>query len=236
MIKIGIGKKEVVWVMCGRYTLFTNYEQLMDRFDVAVAMDEKFYIPSFNIAPSQQVVAIIHDGKSNRMGQLKWGLVPSWSKDEKIGYKMINARAETVDEKPSFSQAFLKRRCLIPMNSFYEWKTTTFGKVPMRIRMKSDELFTVAGLWEMWKAPDGKSIYTCTLVTTEANTLMEDIHHRMPVILKRENEKKWLDSLQNIEELKSMLVPYDASLMEAFPVSSEVNSPKNNHIGLLNSL
>ncbi|MFB5087652.1 SOS response-associated peptidase [Psychrobacillus sp. PGGUH221] len=222
--------------MCGRYTLFTNYEQLMDRFDVAVAMDEKFYIPSFNIAPSQQVVAIIHDGKSNRMGQLKWGLVPSWSKDEKIGYKMINARAETVDEKPSFRQAFLKRRCLIPMNSFYEWKTTTSGKVPMLIKMKSDELFTVAGLWEMWKAPDGKSIYTCTLLTTEANTLMEDIHHRMPVILKQENEKNWLDSLQNIDELKSMLVPYDASLMEAFPVSIEVNSPKNNHIGLLNSL
>ncbi|KQL35123.1 SOS response-associated peptidase [Psychrobacillus sp. FJAT-21963] len=222
--------------MCGRYTLFTNYEQLMDRFDVAVAMDEEFYAPSFNIAPSQQVVAIIHDGKSNRMGQLKWGLVPSWSKDEKIGYKMINARAETVDEKPSFRQAFLKRRCLIPMNSFYEWKTTTSGKVPMLIKMKSDELFTVAGLWEMWKAPDGKSIYTCTLLTTEANTLMEDIHHRMPVIFKQENEKNWLDSLQNIDELKSMLVPYDASLMEVFPVSSEVNSPKNNHIGLLNSL
>ncbi|MDF2067337.1 SOS response-associated peptidase [Bacillus sp. Cr_A10] len=222
--------------MCGRYTLFTNYEQLMDRFDVAVAMDEEFYAPSFNIAPSQQVVAIIHDGKSNRMGQLKWGLVPSWSKDEKIGYKMINARAETVDEKPSFRQAFLKRRCLIPMNSFYEWKTTTSGKVPMLIKMKSDELFTVAGLWEMWKAPDGKSIYTCTLLTTEANTLMEDIHHRMPVILNQENEKNWLDSLQDIDELKSMLVPYDASLMEAFPVSSEVNSPKNNHIGLLNSL
>ncbi|MEI4770623.1 SOS response-associated peptidase [Psychrobacillus sp. FJAT-51614] len=223
--------------MCGRYTLFTNYEQLIDRFDIAISMEEEFYTPSFNIAPSQQVVAIINDGKNNRMGPLKWGLVPPFAKDEKIGYKMINARSETVDEKPSFRQAFLKRRCLIPMDSFYEWKTNSDGKVPMRIKMKSDEVFTVAGLWEIWKAPNGKKTYTCTLLTTEANTLMKDIHHRMPVILKRENEKEWLDSsLQDKEELKSLLVAYDASLMEAFPVSSEVNSPKNNHIGLLNSL
>lgn len=223
--------------MCGRFTLFTDYEQILERFDVDIAFNEENYSPNFNVAPSQSVISIINDGSSNRLGSLKWGLIPGWAKDEKIGYKMINARSETVDEKPSYRNAFLKKRCIIPMDSFYEWKLETDGKVPMRIKMKSDEIFGAAGLWESWKNPNGEMVHSCTILTTEANSLVKDIHDRMPVILTRENEMEWLNpSLMEKEILKGMLIPFDASLMEAFPVSSEVNSPKNNHIGLLNSL
>ena len=151
------------------------------------------------------------------MGLLRFGLIPSWSKDEKTGFNMINARSETVDTKPSYRQAFLKRRCLIPMDSFYEWKTTPAGKVPIRIKMKSDEIFAVAGLWETWKAPNGNNIHSCTLLTTEPNSLMVDIHNRMPVILKRENESDWLDpSIQDRDLLKSLLVPYGCSINGRF--------------------
>ncbi|SES45665.1 SOS response-associated peptidase [Psychrobacillus sp. OK032] len=223
--------------MCGRYTLFADYEQILERFNVGVAFDEENYSPNFNVAPTHSVISIINDGSSNRLGTLRWGLIPSWAKDEKIGYKMINARSETVDEKPSFRHAFLKKRCIIPMDSFYEWKVKGNVKVPMRIKMKSDEVFGVAGLWEAWKNANGQTIHSCTIITTEANSLVKDIHDRMPVILTRENEKEWLDPfLQEKEKLKSFLIPYDAALIDAYPVSSEVNSPKNNHIGLINSL
>ncbi|MEK5149072.1 SOS response-associated peptidase [Psychrobacillus sp. FSL K6-4615] len=223
--------------MCGRFTLFTDYVQILERFDVDVAFAEENYSPSFNVAPSQSVISIINDGSSNRLGGLLWGLIPSWSKSEKIGYKLINARSETVESKPSFRHAFLKKRCIIVMDSFYEWVVGPDGKTPMRIKMKDDGMFGAAGLWESWKNPNGQTIHSCTILTTEANTLVKDIHDRMPVILTRENEKEWLNpSLQDKETLKSMLVPFDAALMEVYPVSSEVNSPKNNHIGLLNSL
>ena len=223
--------------MCGRFTLFADYEQILERFDVDVAFDEENYSPNFNVAPSQSVVSIINDGNSNRLGSLRWGLIPKWAENEKIGYKLIDARSETVESKPSFRHAFLKKRCIIVMDSFYEWVAGPDGKIPMRIKMKSDETFGAAGLWESWKNPNGDLIHSCTILTTEANTLVKDIHDRMPVILTRENEKEWLNpSLQDKEVLKSMLIPYDAALMEAYPVSSEVNSPKNNHIDLLNSL
>lgn len=223
--------------MCGRYTLFTDFESLIDRFDIEYSMEEDLFMPSYNIAPSHQVVSIINDGNKNRLGKLRWGLIPGWAKDEKVSYKMINARSETVDQKPSYRNAFIKRRCLIPMDSFYEWKKHDSGKIPMRIKMKSDEVFAVAGLWESWNAPDGRTIHSCTILTTEANSLVSDIHDRMPVILRPEDEKVWLNTkIQEKETLKRLLVPYDASFMEAYAVSSDVNSPKNNHIGLLNSL
>lgn len=149
----------------------------------------------------------------------------------------MNPRSETVESKPSSLHAFLKKRCIIVMDSFYEWKVQTDGKVPMRLKMKSHEVFGAAGLWESWKNPNGQTIHSCTILTTEANSLVQEVHDRMPVILTLENEKEWLNpSLQDKEVLKSMLLPFDATLMEAYPVSSEVNSPKNNHIGLLNSL
>lgn len=220
--------------MCGRFTLFAPYYEIIDRFDIESAFAESDYIPSYNIAPSQQVVAIINDGQKNRLGHLRWGLIPPWAKDEKIGYKMINARAETVAEKPSYRKAFQKQRCILPADSFYEWQRRDGEKIPMRIRLKNDELFAIAGLWESWKSPEGKIIHTCTAITTEPNDLMKPIHDRMPVILKRDDEAAWLDPRNaDIDFLGNMLMPFDEEQMEAYSVSSAVNSPKNNEESLI---
>ena len=142
--------------MCGRFTLTATFEEIIDRFDIAAFLEEENYAPSYNIAPSQAVLAVINDGKSNRMGFLKWGLVPPWAKDSAIGHKMINARAETLSEKPSFRTAFKKKRCLVIADSFYEWKRhEDKSKTPMRIKLKSADLFAMAGIWEAWKSPEG---------------------------------------------------------------------------------
>lgn len=223
--------------MCGRFSLYTDLEQIKEQFDVQVGISEEDYSPSYNIAPSQSILAIINDGANNRMGHLKWGLIPSWSNDEKIGYKMINARSETVDEKPSYRNAFIQRRCILPMNSFYEWIAKEKEKIPMLIKMKNNELFAVAGIWETWKKENGETINSCTILTTEANALVKTIHDRMPVILPPERMQNWLDpSLRDKDSLKAMLSPFESTLMEAYPVSKEVNTPKNNYVGLLNSL
>ena len=214
--------------MCGRYSLFAEFRIIEERFGEAT-FDEEDYEESYNIAPSQMVLSVINDGKKNRLGFLKWGLVPPWANDPKIGFKMINARAETVHEKPSFREAFKKRRCLIVADSFYEWKRTEERKVPMRIKMKNDELFAMAGLWESWKDAKGELVHTCTILTTEANELMSSIHDRMPVILKQEDEHKWLNpKLNNVDELRPFLIPLENGLLEAYEVSDKVNSPKNN--------
>ncbi|MFS0574776.1 SOS response-associated peptidase [Sporosarcina sp. 179-K 3D1 HS] len=220
--------------MCGRFTLFAPYYEIIKRFDIESAFEESDYIPSYNIAPSNQVAAIINDGQKNRLGYLKWGLVPPWAKDEKIGYKMINARAETVAEKPSYRNAFKKRRCILPADSFYEWQRKEGNKIPMRIKLKDDGLFAIAGLWESWKKPDGSMLYTCTAITTEPNVLVKPIHDRMPVILRKEDEAAWLNpSNQDIHFLGNMLKPFDEEQMEAYIVSSDVNSPKNNKESLI---
>ncbi|NYF25263.1 SOS response-associated peptidase [Sporosarcina sp. JAI121] len=220
--------------MCGRFTLFAPYYEIIERFDIGAAFEESDYIPSYNIAPSQQVVAVINDGTKNRLGHLRWGLIPPWAKDEKIGYKMINARAETIAEKPSFRKAFKKRRCLIPADSFYEWKKTEDGKAPIRIKLKSDELFAIAGLWESWKSREGTVIYTCTAITTKPNSLMEPIHARMPVILRQQDEATWLNpENEDVDSLANLLQPFDENQMEAYIVSSAVNSPKNNEESLI---
>lgn len=224
--------------MCGRFTLTATFEEIIDRFDIQAFIDQENYEPSFNIAPSQAVLAVINDGKSNRMGFLKWGLVPPWAKDPAIGHKMINARAETLAEKPSFRKAFQKKRCLIIADSFYEWKRhEDKSKTPMRIKLKSDDLFAMAGVWEAWKSPEGKTLYTCSVITTGPNELMKDIHDRMPVILKPDDEKFWLDpSVIDANDLNKLLVPFDDTLMETYKVSSLVNSPKNNSIGLIQEI
>ena len=216
--------------MCGRYSLFADYPVLIERFHIEeTAIDEGQYAPSYNVAPSQQIVAVINDGNKNRLGTLRWGLIPPWAKDERIGYKMINARSETVAEKPSFRNAFKKKRCLVVADSFYEWQRKDGEKIPMRIKLKTGEPFAFAALWESWKAPDGKTVNTCSILTTEANSLMKSIHDRMPVILTKEDEKIWLDPhVEDIEILKGLLKPYKAEEMEAYRVSEEVNSPKNN--------
>ncbi|HSI68395.1 MAG TPA: SOS response-associated peptidase [Planococcus sp. (in: firmicutes)] len=216
--------------MCGRYTLYADFNVILNRFNVEeTALEEGQYKPSYNVAPSQQVLAVVNDGTKNRLGQLKWGLIPPWAKDEKIGSKMINARSETAAEKPSFKRALRQKRCLVLADSFYEWKRLEDKKIPMLIKMKSGEPFAFAALWETWQSPDGKKVNSCAILTTGPNELMEGIHDRMPVILTKEEERIWLDpKVQNPEELITLLKPPNPAAMEAFEVSNAVNSPKNN--------
>ena len=219
--------------MCGRYSLFADFKKIEERFGEAT-FDVEEYEESYNIAPSQMILSVVNDGLKNRIGYLKWGLVPPWAKDSKIGFKMINARAETVHEKPSFRGALKKKSCLIVADSFYEWKRTEDRKVPMRIKMKNNELFAMAGLWESWKSPSGELVHTCTILTTEPNDLMSTIHDRMPVILKKEDEQTWLNpAIKTIDELKPFLIPLENGLLEAYEVSDKVNSPKNNEPELI---
>ncbi|MEH7124412.1 SOS response-associated peptidase [Bacillus sp. JJ1773] len=221
--------------MCGRFTLTASFEQIIDRFDIEQFIEEDLFSPNYNVAPSQSVLSVINDGSKNRLGFLRWGLIPSWAKDEKMGYKLINARAETLNEKPSFRHAYKNRRCLVIADSFYEWKRHDDNtKTPMRIKLKSDQLFAMAGLWEQWKSPLGKSVFTCSVITTTPNDLVKDIHDRMPVILKPEDEKNWLDrTITDTAYLDQFLKPLDKELMETYEVSSLVNSPKNNSMELL---
>jgi putative SOS response-associated peptidase YedK len=221
--------------MCGRFTLTATVDQLMDRFDIEYFLEQDNFQPSYNIAPSQSVLAVINNGRHNKMGFLRWGLIPPFAKDVSIGNKMINARSETLLEKPSFRTAYKKKRCLIIADSFYEWKKLDDKKkIPMRIKLKSEELFAMAGLWENWKSPEGKSIFSCTVITTTPNHLVEDIHDRMPVILRPEDEKIWLDpTIPDTHLLDPLLVPLDENLMEVYEVSPLVNSPKNNSIELI---
>lgn len=224
--------------MCGRFTLTAPVDVLLDRFDVEFFLQQEEYFPSYNVAPSQSVLAVINNGKHNRMGYLRWGLIPPWAKDLSIGNKMINARSETLSEKPSFKNALKKKRCLIVADSFYEWKRIDSNtKVPMRIKLKSNELFAMAGLWEKWVSPDGKQIYSCSVITTSANTLVKEIHDRMPVILHPEDEKRWLDpSIEDPKQLNDLLKPLEPELMDTHEVSPLVNSPKNNSIELIQKI
>jgi putative SOS response-associated peptidase YedK len=182
----------------------------------------------YNIAPQQPVAVVRATEKGNELGLLKWGLIPSWAKDPTIAYKLINARSETVAEKPSFRSAFKSRRCLIPASGYYEWeKTEGRTKQPYFIRPRDEELFSFAGLWERWHDPEGETVETCTILTTEANELMRPLHDRMPVILGETGEEMWLDSRSTVDALYSLFVPYGSAEMEAFPVSSWVSNPKH---------
>ncbi|MBD2871436.1 SOS response-associated peptidase [Paenibacillus arenilitoris] len=219
--------------MCGRYTITVTLEELMVRYMIGETMIP-FHRPKYNVAPSQQVLAVVNDGQSNRLGELKWGLVPPWAEDPKIGFQMINARSETAADKPAYGAPLRRKRCLIPADGFYEWKTTARGKQPMRIVLKSRSLFSMAGLFETWIAPDGAKINSCTILTTTPNALVAPIHDRMPVILKPEDEPLWLDrKVTDIGVLQPLLRPYDASELEAYPVSPAVGSVKNDDASLV---
>jgi putative SOS response-associated peptidase YedK len=213
--------------MCGRYSLTIDFDVLEDRFTFRGGI--QLPLPTkYNIAPTQEVLTVVNNGSENQVHVMKWGLIPFWAKDPKIGSRMINARAETVVEKPVFREAFSKRRCLVLADGFYEWQKTPEGKAPMRIVLKSGEPFGFAGLWATWKSADGQSVNSCTIITTTANSLMEPIHDRMPVILSREAERDWLDVANtDTGELRELLVPYAASEMEAYRVPALINSWKN---------
>ncbi|WP_164670040.1 SOS response-associated peptidase [Virgibacillus doumboii] len=212
--------------MCGRYTLLADELEILNDFGIEQAIDS--YQPSYNIAPGQNVLAIIHDGKEKRAGYMRWGLVPSWAKDEKIGYKMINARSETAHEKPSFKNLMARKRCLIVADSFYEWKRDGKEKQPKRIQMADRKLFAFAGLWDKWQQED-RNLFTCTILTKEANDFMSDIHHRMPIILPKEKEDDWIVSgRQDPGEVHQFLQSVKAEEFTAYNVSSYVNAAKNN--------
>ena len=211
--------------MCGRFTLFEPDKVLSKEFGVSS-------IPPlssrYNIAPSQPGVAVrtVAAGSGREFALLRWGLIPSWSKDPAIGNRLINARAETAQEKPSFRNAFKRHRCLIPTNGFYEWQRLERGKQPYFVRMRDDRLFAFAGLWDRWESPDKGVIETCTILTTAANAVLAPIHDRMPVILPPAEYARWLDpALLNTDSLAPLLVPFPPEDMLALPVSPRVNAP-----------
>lgn len=209
--------------MCGRYTLYHSPEEMADRFETEP--DEEDFAPRYNIAPSQFVLTI-RQTDARRFARCKWGLIPFWAKDPKIGNNLINAKAETLAEKPSFKHALAKRRCLIPADGFYEWKKQ--GKAPsqpMYVRRRDGGLFAFAGLWEEWKTPEGERLPTCTIITTEPNELISQFHHRMAVILPREAEARWLDPRLSAPDALALLRPCPADEWEAFAVSRAVNAP-----------
>jgi putative SOS response-associated peptidase YedK len=212
--------------MCGRFTITVTLEELLDRFTISEVTGE--YMPRYNVAPGQSIPVIVEKSGVPHMGFLHWGLIPSWAKDKKIGYSMINAKAETLTEKPSFRTAFERRRCLIPADGFYEWKVTASGKRPMRITLKDRGIFAMAGLFDTWTAPDGTRLGSCTIVTTTPNKLVADIHDRMPVIVPREFERTWLDrGIRDTAGLQRLLLPYPEDQMAAYPVDPKVGSVKN---------
>ncbi len=211
--------------MCGRFTLIGQDQFLAREFGVS---DIPLLSPRYNIAPSQPVTAVRASsaGSGREIALLRWGLIPSWSKDPTIGNRLINARAETAQEKPSFRNAFRRHRCLIPASGFYEWQRQERGKQPFYIRMRDERLFAFAGLWERWEGPDEGAIETCTILTTAANAVLAPIHDRMPVIIPPTSYSQWLDpALRDGEPLASLLVPFPPDDMFAFPVSPRVNAP-----------
>lgn len=213
--------------MCGRFTLTVNPDQLQDAFGGFIFPET--FAPRFNIAPSQPVLAIPNDGK-NQADFFLWGLIPSWAKDPSIANKLINARGETLGEKPSFRGSYKYKRCLIPVDGFYEWQSAEDGKTktPHYIYMKDHSPFALAGLWEEWQSPGGDLLRTCTIITTSPNELMASIHNRMPVILSHSLFERWLDpSPRKPDDLNSLLAPYPADEMAAHPVSTMVNRPGN---------
>jgi putative SOS response-associated peptidase YedK len=216
--------------MCGRYTLRSSRESIAQAFDVPEVPE----LPArYNIAPTQSVpaVRVDPDRRVRELSLFLWGLVPSWADDPSIGNKMINARAETVAEKPAFRHAFKSKRCLVVADGFYEWRKFDRNKQPYFIRMKDERPFAFAGLWEYWERDTG-ALQSCTIITTEPNDLVAPIHDRMPVILPESDYDLWLDpEVGDPKRLKPLLAPYPEHEMEAYPVSTMVNSPANDEEG-----
>jgi len=212
--------------MCGRFALIIDASLLADVFDVDPPRELQ---PRFNIAPTQ-TIPIVRAGKDRprEFAMVRWGLVPSWAKDERIGARMINARGETVAEKPSFRSAVKIRRCLIPADGFYEWVRTVDGKQPHYVHFSDGRPFAFAGLWERWSKGEAGPLDTCTIITTTPNDLMADLHDRMPVILPQALYEEWLEPAPlDLDRLQEVLVPHPAEGMEAYPVSTYVNRPAN---------
>jgi len=217
--------------MCGRFSIAKERDEIEDRFEIHI--DPAMFTKNYNAAPSQ-ILPIITNEEQEQASFHKWGLIPHWAKDETIGNKLINARGETIAEKPSFRDAAEKRRCLVITDGFYEWQRSGGEKQPYRITLADESLFTFAGLWESWKAEDGREVRTFTIITTEPNELMKPIHNRMPVMLTPDNERVWISD-ESLEDVMHLLKPYDEKEMNAYPVTKKVNSPKNNDRSVMES-
>ena len=212
--------------MCGRFSLTADLGELARRFEFdGNQLDLE---PNYNVAPTQNILTVV-GGENRRGGFMRWGLIPHWAKSASIGSRMINARAETVAQRPAFRDAFRRRRCLVLADGFYEWQRAGSVKKPIRIVRESGEPFAFAGLWAVWKDPDGNTVPSCTIITTEANDLLRPIHHRMPVILPRQMEEFWLDrDVQDAAALEDALKADPSELMQTYQISTLVNSPRNN--------
>ncbi|MFF2484493.1 SOS response-associated peptidase [Paenibacillus sp. NPDC058071] len=224
--------------MCGRYTITVSLEELMIRYMIG-AVSVPYHRPKYNVAPGQMILAVVNDGKQNRLGELKWGLIPPWADNPKVGYSMLNARSETASTKPAFKTPLQRKRCLIPADGFYEWKNESGNqkKQPMRIVRKDRSLFSMAGLYETWIAADGTTVSSCTIMTTGANSLMEPIHDRMPVILHPEDEALWLDRrVQEPQALIQLFSPYASDELEAYPVTAAVGNVRYDEPDCINPI
>jgi len=219
--------------MCGRFVGYRDLEALKAHFPIDQV--EANLSPNYNVAPTQMIPAIVRQDDENVLREFKWGLVPFWSKDPSIGNRMINARSETVDSKPSFRTAFKKRRCLIPADGFYEWKGAKGAKQPVYITLPSEKPFGFAGLWEVWdnKGKAEEPLFTCTIITTDASPSIQDIHHRMPVILKPEAFKDWIKADTPVDTLTEIISNHTHKDLVFRPVSKAVNSVQNNSADLI---
>ncbi|HVK55192.1 MAG TPA: SOS response-associated peptidase [Burkholderiales bacterium] len=212
--------------MCGRYVLDDDGSIIAYIYGVPRSR-ETGIVRRYNIAPGQRAPIIRHDEAGRRVDLIRWGLIPFWAKSEKVGYNLINARGDTVAEKPAFRQAFKRRRCLIPASGFYEWQTTAGSRIktPHYITLQSGELMTFAGLWESWKNAADEQIETFTIITTDANELLAKLHNRMPDILDRRDWDTWLNPNASEATLLPLIHPYPSDEMRAWPVSTRVNKP-----------
>jgi putative SOS response-associated peptidase YedK len=214
--------------MCGRYRLSRRKQLVEEYFDVSADIDD--WSPSYNIAPTQLAPVIRQHPKEPRrdLSLIRWGLIPSWSKDASGAARMINARSETVHSLPSFRDAIKLRRCLIPADGFYEWKRTGVGKQPYCFEVNDGDLFAFAGLWDRWRDAGGQWIRSFSVLTTTANSLTSAVHDRMPVILNKNDYDRWLDpGMTKVEAVSELLTPFDGRLMRSFPVSPRINQVAN---------
>ena len=214
--------------MCGRYSLVIGMEQLVKRFGIGGVEAE--LVPRYNVAPTQTMPVVVGQEGSRELRMMQWGLIPFWAKDKSIGSRLINARVETVAEKPAFKYALRQRRCIVPADGYYEWQKISTGKQAMRIVRPDNEPFALAGLWEQWQDPAGDLMFSYTILTTAPTTSVKHIHDRMPLILNPEQEDYWLYGLQGSDSgevgsfIKNLLSPPE---LTSYPVSSRVNSPRN---------
>ncbi|MFA6162195.1 MAG: SOS response-associated peptidase [Methylobacter sp.] len=216
--------------MCGRFALYSDPFTLARRFEAEALPELR---PRYNIAPTQNIPIVREEEGKRRFALARWGLIPHWAKDMKIGYHTINARAETVAEKPAFRNAYKHRRCMIPADGYFEWQVVPDSKTkqPWFIALQDREPMAFAGLWERWRSPEGEELESCSIIVTDANKIMRPIHDRMPVILAPEDWDAWLETdAKDAGSLQILLKPYPAEGMAAWPVSTKVNSPRNDSV------